>query len=290
MRKIKYIVNPVAGNGSGINIIPIIHDKMELAGLHYSISVSGYKGNVEELAIKAIREGYNEVVAVGGDGTILEAFNGIVNTNTVLGIVPSGTGNDFVKMLDIPKNIEKAIDKIIKGNTKKIDSGIVNNYHFLNVVGLGIDGEIVEKTDKVKKIFKGSAAYVYSTFSVLANYKCHRYTIEIDGKVIHKDAFLVAVGNGKYFGGGMMITPGAEIDNEMFQVVIINKMPKLKFTILFSKVFSGKHVEKKVVDIYYGKKIRISADRPLKINADGNIIGHGNCVLEIQGRHQKIII
>ena len=289
MRKIKFIINPAAGNGEAKNTINLIHSKLEDTGLEYSISISGYVGDVERLSVEAVENGYTDIVAVGGDGTVLEAFNGLFNKNVNLGLIPAGTGNDFVKMININKNFEEAIDKIIEGNTKVIDIGVVNDTHFLNVVGMGIDGEIVKKTEQVKKIIKGSPAYIYSTFSTLINYKCKNVRIEIDGEVYNRKVYLVAVGNGKYFGGGMMVTPGAELDSENFEIVIINEMARSKFAILFRKVFSGNHVHEDPVEVFYGKNVNITSEDPLMVNADGNIIGESVANIHILPKAQRII-
>jgi len=289
MRKIKFIINPAAGNGEAKNTINLIHSKLEDTGLEYSISISGYVGDVERLSVEAVENGYTDIVAVGGDGTVLEAFNGLFNKNVNLGLIPAGTGNDFVKMININKNFEEAIDKIIEGNTKVIDIGVVNDTHFLNVVGMGIDGEIVKKTEQVKKIIKGSPAYIYSTFSTLINYKCKNVRIEIDGEVYNRKVYLVAVGNGKYFGGGMMVTPGAELDSENFEIVIINEMARSKFAILFRKVFSGNHVHEDPVEVFYGKNVKIISEDPLMVNADGNIIGESIANIHILPKAQKVI-
>jgi len=289
MRKIKFIINPAAGNGEAKNTINLIHSKLEDTGLEYSISISGFVGDVERISVEAVENGYTDIVAVGGDGTVLEAFNGLFNKDVNLGLIPAGTGNDFVKMININKNFEEAIDKIIEGNTKIIDIGVVNDTHFLNVVGMGIDGEIVKKTEQVKKIIKGSPAYIYSTFSTLINYKCKNVRIEIDGEIYNRKVYLVAVGNGKYFGGGMMVTPGAELDSENFEIVIINEMTRSKFAILFRKVFSGNHVHEDPVEVFYGKNVKIISEDPLMVNADGNIIGESVANIHILPKAQRII-
>ena len=289
MRKIKFIINPAAGNGEAKNTINLIHSKLEDTGLEYSISISGFVGDVERISVEAVENGYTDIVAVGGDGTVLEAFNGLFNKDVNLGLIPAGTGNDFVKMININKNFEEAIDKIIEGNTKIIDIGVVNDTHFLNVVGMGIDGEIVKKTEQVKKIIKGSPAYIYSTFSTLINYKCKNVRIEIDGEIYNRKVYLVAVGNGKYFGGGMMVTPGAELDSENFEIVIINEMTRSKFAILFRKVFSGNHVHEDPVEVFYGKNVKIISEDPLMVNADGNIIGESIANIHILPKAQKVI-
>ncbi|MBN2797320.1 MAG: diacylglycerol kinase family lipid kinase [Clostridia bacterium] len=290
MRKIKFIVNPVAGDGSSKDTIKLIHDKMEKSELSYSISISSYKGDVENLSRKAVEKGYTDIIAVGGDGTLLEAFNGLYNTNTTLGIIPTGTGNDFIRMLGITKNVNDEIDRIILGNTKVVDTGSVNGYHFLNIVGIGIDGDIIEKTENVKKFIKGPPAYIYATFSSLIKFKCKSVKITIDDQTFKKNVFLVAVGNGQYFGGGMRITPNAEVDNELLEVVIINKMPKPKFAILFRKVFTGDHIHEDVVEVYRGRNIKIETEYDLSIEADGNLVGKGNCDITIFGKSQKIIM
>jgi len=290
MRKIKYIINPAAGHGESKETINIINGKMKKTNLDYSISISGHPGDIEIIARESVKEGYTDVVAVGGDGTVLEAFNGIFDKDINLGIIAAGTGNDFVRMLDVDNDFEKSVDRIIQGKTKKIDIGIVNNTHFLNVVGMGIDGEIVKKTESAKKILKGSVAYLYSTFASLINYKCKSVIIEIDDIEYRREVYLVAIGNGKYFGGGMMVTPGASLTSEDLEVVIINKMKKSKFTILFRKVFSGKHVDENLVEVFKGKNIKISSAEPILINADGNIVGNTQAAIQILPKAQNVII
>lgn len=289
MRKIKFIINPVAGKGDGKFFLETIHNKMEKSKLDYSITISSFKGNIEDIARQSVKEGYTDIIAVGGDGTVLETFNGIYNTNTILGIIPAGTGNDFFKMLGECKDLNENLDKIIVGNTKLVDIGCANNSYFLNEVGVGIDTEIIEETQKIKKIINGSASYVIATFKALAKYKCKDVSINIDGFVIKRKVFLVVIANGKYFGGGMKIAPGAEIDSEAFEIIVINKLSKFKFAILFKKVFSGDHVNEKAVEVFKGKSVVITSDMDHKINADGNILGSLPLNIQILPKAQKVI-
>jgi len=289
MRKIKFIINPVAGDGSSKKMIKIIHDKMATRKIPYSISISGYKGEIEELAREAASQDYTDVVAVGGDGTVMEAFNGIYDKNIALGIIPSGTGNDFAKMFNLSHDFEEDLNRILIGNIEWIDVGKVNDTHFLNIAGLGIDSSILEKTEKLKKKIKGPMAYLISTFLVLAKYKCEEITINIDGCEIKKNAYLVAIGNGNFYGGGMKITPEASLSDGLLDIVIIHKIPKIKFARLFKKVYSGDHIFEDVVENYKGKKISITASPDVKINVDGNLIGQGSCEITIEENKQKII-
>lgn len=290
MRKIKYIVNPVAGDGSSKETIKVIHDRMIKTNIEYSISISGYKGEIELIARQAAQENYTDVVAVGGDGSVLEAFNGIYDMDIALGIIPCGTGNDFARVLKIQSNLDDNLNRIILGQSKKVDVGKINETHFLNIAGLGIDSSILEKTEKIKKRVKGPLAYLLSTFIVLATYKCEKIKIVIDGTEIIRECYLVAIGNGQYYGGGMKVTPNALLDNGLLEVVIIQKMSKLKFAMLFRKVFSGDHIHESVVENYQGKKIKIIASSDVKINVDGNLIGKGSCDITIEEKKQTILV
>jgi YegS/Rv2252/BmrU family lipid kinase len=289
MRKIKFIINPVAGKGSGKNTIEYIHDLMIENKIEYSVSISCYKGEVEKLAKKAVLENYTDIIAVGGDGTVTEVFNGIHHKDINLGIIPVGTGNDLARVLNLDNNIKETINKIIIGRTKKIDIGKCEDLYFLNVAGLGVDSEIIEKTEKIKKLIKGPMAYLISTFIVLSKYKCQKMSIDIDGCKMERECYLVAVGNGNYYGGGMKITPKGILEDGLFEIVIIHKMPKLKFAWLFRKVFSGDHIYESVVESYKGKIVYIQAPENVKINLDGNLIGNGSCRFEIESKQQNVL-
>ena len=289
MRKIKYIVNPVAGKGSGKKTLGYIHDFMKKNKIEYSVSISCYKGEIEKIAEKAVLDNYTDVIAVGGDGTVTEVFNGIHHQKVNLGIIPVGTGNDLARVLNLNNDIEETLNKIIIGRTKSIDIGKCDGTYFLNVAGLGVDSEIIEKTEKIKKIIKGPMAYLISTFLVLSKYKCQQMTIDIDGCIIERNCYLVAIGNGNYYGGGMKITPSSLLEDGFFEVVIIHKMPKIKFAWLFRKVFSGDHIHESVVESYKGKNVYIKAPENVKINLDGNIVARGSCRFEIESKIQKVL-
>jgi len=281
MNKYLVILNPVAGNGEAKMILPILKKALDGSGINYEVVFSNKKGNITELAKNAVDSGFTDIIAVGGDGTVLEAFNGMLFSKARLGIIPAGTGNDFARTLMIPRKTEEAIELIVNGHTKVIDVGKVNDSYFLNVVGVGIDGEIVKSTEKIKTKIAGPAAYVMGTFKTLVSYKCKDVKISIDDETIMRNLFLVAIGNGKFYGGGMKITPGAEIDDGKLEICIVNKLSKLRFTKLFSSVFSGNHKKYKEVEIFEGKKIIIDSNEKLPINADGNIIGLTPCCIEI---------
>lgn len=293
MRKILFIVNPVAGHGNGKNLIRIINDYMASTGIEYAIKVSSKIGNVTELARWGCEQEYTDIIAVGGDGSLVEAVNGIrLDYPVTLGLMPAGTGNDFARVLNLSKDYTACLDAIIRGETKSVDVCEVNGERFINVCCCGIDGEIIMDTDRIKRRIRGSSAYLLSTLKALATYSAKKVIIRVDEEEYHREAILVAVGNGRYIGGGMMVTPEAEIDDGILDICIVNKLSKPKLIALFPSIFKGEHIQiKPTVEYVKGKNIQIETleDR-LLINADGNIIGTTPASIKINGNKLKFIV
>lgn len=292
MRKILFIINPVAGNGKGKDQIQVIHQYMSVLALDYSLKISNKIGNVTEITAWGCENGFTDIVTVGGDGTFVEAVNGVdLETDVRLGLIPSGTGNDFARVLNMPKDVASCLDIIVEGRTKLVDVGLINQQRFINASCMGIDGEIILDTDRIKDKIKGTTAYVLSTLKALTNYKAKKVVINIDGQEMMREIILVAIGNGKYIGGGMKVTPDAEIDDGLFDICIVNKLSKAKLIMLFPSIFKGNHIAiKPTVEMYRGKEVHVEAieDR-LLINADGNIIGTTPAAASIIGNKIKII-
>lgn len=228
-------------------------------------------------------------MVAGGDGSLVEALNGMdLSRDVQLGIIPAGTGNDYAKVLNLSRDFDIAMDTIIEGQSKLVDIGLVNETKFINVCCCGIDGEIIMDTDKIKKHIRGSAAYLLATVKNLARYKAKKVVIEIDGKRFKREIILAAVGKGQYIGGGMQITPTADVSDGQFEICIVNKLAKPKLIALFPSIFKGEHIYiQPTVEVYKGKnvKIRTIEDR-LLVEADGNIIG--TTPIEIRINNQKI--
>lgn len=293
MRSFLFIINPVAGHGSGKNLIQIINQYMQKFEYSYQIKISSQLGNITELAAWGSQQNFSDMVIVGGDGSLVEAINGVdLDKDIQLGIIPAGTGNDFAKALNLPKDYLKALDVIIEGHVKLVDVGSVNDMRFINVCCCGIDGEIIMDTDKIKRYIRGGTAYLLSTLKNLSTYRAKRVQIEIDGHKLQREIILIAVGNGQYVGGGMKVTPNAEIDDGLFEICVVNKLNKIKLIALFPSIFKGEHTNiKPTVEMFKGKNIQIKAiqDR-LMVNADGNIIGTTPVKMDIAGKKIKMIV
>ncbi len=270
---ILFIINPVAGKNKLKDITFLIRNKMKQANIKFDIVRTTQPGEAVNISKEGLLAGYNTIVAVGGDGTINEVAKGlIVNGCGRLGIIPMGTGNDLVKSLNISLDPEEAIDVIIKGHTKSIDVGIVNDKAFLNVASIGLDAEVVQNTEKVKSFLMSKFSYVIGLLITMLSYKHKRILIQLDKLTLEKEALLVAVGNGRYYGGGMKICPVADLEDNYFHICLISKISKLKLLFIFPSIFKGKHLKyTKHVNMYKAKSISIQSKDKMYINIDGEV-------------------
>jgi YegS/Rv2252/BmrU family lipid kinase len=277
MRRMMFIVNPVAGNGRAKDLMVPLHEKMVLAGLQYELHISSSKGNVETLASEGVRNGFNEIIGIGGDGTLLEIINGIRSEggkDVIIGIVPSGTGNDFARVLHQDTDPVSVLDTIIRGHWTESDLPDCNGTKFINVCAMGIDGQIILDTEKIKKKIPGPTAYLISTIKALLLFQPRKVRLSLDGVNYTKRVLIIAVGNGQYVGGGMRITPRAEINDGLLDVCVVNSVPKLRLLILFPSIFKGEHLKVKEVEYFRCREIEVeSIERTLLVNVDGTIIG-----------------
>lgn len=278
-RKILVIINPVAGKGRTIEIIPKIKEKFDSfkSEIDYRIVLSNYAGEISSITKKYYIEGYREFIAVGGDGTLSELINGLEYSmleNVKIGIIPLGTGNDFVKNFNEKSDLDDLFDAIINNQTQLVDMGMVNNYMFINVCSFGIDGPIIKDTEKFKKMLPGKFAYLFSTLKAGISFKPKNVKVQIDGVNHIGQMILIAVGNGKYFGGGMKICPDALLNDGSFEVCLVKDVSKGKFMKEISKVYSGRLGEVEEVNYLKGKVVKVEVMKgQYLINVDGNLVG-----------------
>ena len=232
--------------------------------------ISSYKGEITEIASQI--NGYvTDLVIFGGDGSILEAVRGLKRFDVRVSFIPVGTGNDLIKSLCGKKPLEEIFESILGEKDRYVDIGVVNDNLFLNVSGTGIDGHILVNQDKFKRYMKGPITYILSTFYTLMKYTAQSLTIETEDGVFRRKALLFSVANGKYFGGGMMVAPKASLEDELFDVIIINEMSKIKFTFVFPKVFNGSYIKTKEVEYFRAKSVKVESNSEIILNIDGNV-------------------
>jgi diacylglycerol kinase (ATP) len=271
-----FIVNPAAGKGRPKDAVPIIEKYCTEKGIPYKITKTKASGDATEIARRESLAGYTAVIAVGGDGTVLETANGLTNTSVPLGIIPLGSGNDFARAMNIPhglSNVERALRIITETPARSVDLARFNGRVFLNIASVGFDAEIIKDLHRVKKFIKGSAAYPVSVFLKFLTYKPKNLTLEIDGTVVTERAFLAAVCNGICYGGGMKVNPNGSVTDGYLDIILIRPVPRYKIPFLLLKFTKGEHLELPYVSTYRCKEVKIqsrdSFEASLAVNVDG---------------------
>ncbi|MPM88662.1 Diacylglycerol kinase [bioreactor metagenome] len=241
--------------------------------IQYNYVFTEYVGHAEKLARSACAADINHIVAVGGDGTVREVGCGINGSNVSLGIIPSGSGNDLARSLRISSRVEDALNAILCGATRRIDIGMAGDTVFFNAAGLGFDVDVLLAMDKAKRFVAGSAAYAVSVIMAIFNTGFISVELELDGKTIKRNLLLMAISNGTYYGGGMKVAPGAMLDDGVFEVNLINKLPKWRIPLLLPKFMNGTYQSLSVAEHYKARSIKIHALPVSKLQLDGAILG-----------------
>ncbi len=270
MNRYKLIVNPIAGGGKALKLLPRIEEKLAAGGVDFDTHITSCRGDATVAAKEAAEKGFNIVVAVGGDGTVNETLNGIAETGAALAAVHGGKGNDFCLSTRMPRNIDDACEALIKAEIRYIDLGRVLNRYFINSVGTGFDAAVAHRVNKGVKPLKGLSAYIYSVVITLMIYRVFEMEIALPDETISARPMLVGVGIGKSYGGGMMIVPDALLDDGLFDICIFDQLSKPALLYHFPKVFSGSHVKLKQACMYRADQlvIRTAVDVPLHMEGE----------------------
>lgn len=271
MSKFLFLVNPIAGGGKALSFIQDIETEMGKAGYSFKLFITSRPGEATELVES--NADFDICVAVGGDGTVNEVAIGILNRGWgTLGIIPGGTGNDLGKSLGIEEGHQKALTVVLTGREREIDLGSVDGRYFFNIASLGFDSEVVRHTNRIKRVIKGKASYILGVLTTLLVYKKKRIFVDIDGVKIERNATLVAVGNGMYYGGGMQILPMARIDDQLLDVCIVKDISNFRILTLFPTIFKGEHTKyTKYVEFHTGSRIGVRVEGESLLNIDGEL-------------------
>jgi diacylglycerol kinase (ATP) len=269
------IVNPAAGRGRTRRLLPELARAFDAVGDDVVVEVSSAPGEPARLAGKATSAG-RDVVACGGDGVVSEVAGVATEAGKRLAIVPTGAGNDFARTLGYEtKEPLRAIDVLANGVDRVVDLGRVNGRYYTCVTATGFDAEANRWANTVTKL-SGTTLYVAAVLRTLAVYKPHPFTVTVDDHQVDVDAWLVAVGNGPAYAGGMRITPNASLDDALLDITIVGPLGRFAFLRAFPRVFKGTHVTHPAVTTFRGKNVTISSrdpSVPMDVYADGERVG-----------------
>ncbi|MBE0641126.1 MAG: diacylglycerol kinase family lipid kinase [Bacteroidales bacterium] len=293
------LVNPNAGRRKGEKDWAEISQLLVQAGIPFRAVFTHHRDHASRLSTEYLRKGFRKFIVVGGDGTLNEVVNGLLNQQevdplrTCIGMVPVGTGNDWCRFHKIPLDYQGAVDVLKNGRCMLHDVGRISmsavDRFFINMAGLGYDGLVAQKTNEQKDQGKGGPfSYMFNLIASLFSYRLIDARISLDGEHINTRLFSLSVGICRYNGGGMMQAPHALPDDGLLDLTVIKKLSKLSVIRNVPKLFDGSFTRLPMVFTGQGKNIDIQA-LGLLIEADGESVGETPCSIGILAEAINVI-
>jgi YegS/Rv2252/BmrU family lipid kinase len=287
LRKIAAVVNPHSAGGKTGREWPAIAEKLKRRAGPFTVRFTDSPGAGTALARQLIAEGFDFLIAVGGDGTANEVANGILesgnSSDVCFGLIPTGTGGDFRRSLGMPNNPDGAVEVLISGEPRPIDVGKVTyrdfagetvTRYFINLLSFGMGGEVAARARNVAGALGGRAAFLWASLKGFAIYRGKHVRLILDGKD-KVEAFVtdITVGNGCFYGGGMNACPTATLDDGIFEVTVIDYMNLFQFLREVPPLYSGNIYRRPKGHHFRARHLRAEAETEVKIQIDGEPLG-----------------
>ncbi len=289
MAGISFIVNPAAGGRRGQRQDQLLDD-IRSCFPDAECLLTSARGDAEHLARERCGIAGRRVVAVGGDGTVSEVGRGLVGGQAVLGVIPLGSGNDFARMLGMPTDTRAALLHLAQARAMPCDVGRVrirhadnteSETHYINSLGLGFEAEVADRAARVRWC-KGFWRYLVAALRLLPVYRAPHMHLAYDDQRIDAPQFLVALGNGRWAGGGFMLTPRAKLDDGWLELTRADGLPLWRLLTVFPRVFSGRHLDCRGVHADRVRSIRIECPSGCMVHGDGEILARRALEIEVE--------
>ncbi|WP_066071354.1 diacylglycerol kinase [Neobacillus soli] len=292
MKRARLIYNPTSGREVIKRHLPEILAKLEVAGYEASCHATTCAGDATNAARIAVERKYDIVIAAGGDGTIHEVVNGLADQEyrPKLGIIPTGTTNDFARALHIPRDVGTAVEIITKGELIPVDIGRINDRYFINIAGGGRITELTYEVPSKLKTMLGQLAYYLKGVEMLPSIKPSDVTIEYDGKLFEGEAMLFLVGLTNSIGGFEKLAPDASINDGLFSLLILKKTNLAEFIRIATLAVRGEHVNDPNVIYTQANRIKVSSNEKVQLNLDGEFGGLLPAEFENLYRHLEVFV
>ena len=280
------IVNPASGGGRTGRRWSGWEAHLRAEGGVFDVATTREPGHATQLARAAALDGYRTIVAVGGDGTLNETLNGLIQddrpvADVQLGILPVGTGSDFARSLHWPRDPLRAALHLLNSRPQLIDigridcaqgNGVVTRY-FVNVAGLGFDGEVADRVNRAGRKSGGTLPYLTTLVASLGTYRNKSVRVRVDDQPVAGRMNSVIVCNARYFGGGMFIEPHADWSDGQLDVVLLGDFHKLEVIANLPRLYRGTHLAHPKVTELRGRTITVESDERMFLQAEGELIG-----------------
>jgi diacylglycerol kinase (ATP) len=289
-RQARLIVNPVARGLPRRSQLLAGAGWLRERGWSVELCLTSAPGAATELAADAAANGVDCVVAVGGDGTLNEALNGVAGTPTALALVPGGTANVWAREAGIPRDPQAALRLLAEGEHRRIDAGRVNGRYFLLMASAGLDSLVVASmTAPLKRRF-GQLAYIGLAAAYLRSYRGVPAEITLDGERVEAAMLMLVAGNTRSYGGLIAITPHAHADDGLLDVCLYTGAGRRAFAGHLTRTAVGRHLSHPAVLCRRVQQIGLRTDLPLPVQADGEVVAQTPAMITVAPAAVTVIV
>ena len=283
----RLLVNPTSGGGRGAALAARLRSTAEV-----EVRLTRSAEEVTELARRAVAEGVGRLLVAGGDGTLHRAIRALAGTDCALGIIPTGRGNDLARSLEVEPDPERAARRALGAAVRRIDLGSLDGRPYAGVAGIGFDGEVARYANEHLRSFRGAWTYPWAVLRTLVRFEPPELSIEHDGGSYTGCVMMAVFANAPFFGGGMRIAPAASLEDGSLDMVIVERLSRLRLVTAFPGVYRGRHLDHPAVIHRRLRGADVRAERGLQFYADGEPLAdsrpEGNRV-EILPRSLRVV-
>ena len=266
-----FIVNPAAGSGFALTTMQKLEKRLTNLGIDFRVYKTQKPGHATEIASELAQDKeVTAVVSVGGDGTCGEVAAGLTGTGKAMGIIPAGTGNDFIKSAGIPNDPDKALDQMLNGKPGKTDTGRINNSFFLNVCGTGFDVTVLDYAENEKEKHRGLTPYLLGLLKAVFHYRSVHLQLTADGQIEEGQYLICSIANGKFIGGGIPICPDADTGDGKLDLVLIRNIHRWQIPLYLPGLMMSRALKFRITRHLRVESVTIEGS-DLRINIDGDI-------------------
>jgi YegS/Rv2252/BmrU family lipid kinase len=291
-RRLQLVVNPSAGGGRAATLLPQVEQALRTAGHDVVVTPTRSLAHADDLVAEALADD-RVVVAMGGDGLVGRVAAAVSRGGGLMAVLPGGRGNDFCRAVGVPCEALDAVPVVADGEERAIDLGVVSSDEgdvpFLGIASIGFDSEVQERV-LTTRLPLGSQVYTYGALATVALWKHARFDVELDGTPLTVLGWSVAVSNSGRYGGGMRLAPDASLEDGLLDVVTSAATSRLRFLQALPKVFKGTHVDEPTVEVHPAREVRLSADRPFRVFADGDPVGVLPCTVTVRPGAVRVLL
>jgi diacylglycerol kinase (ATP) len=288
--KLKLIYNPAAGRGRARRHAAEAERILRDRGADLDVHASASPADLTRIAAEGSRGGYDRVVICGGDGTLHYAVRQFDLDRGTLALIPLGSGDDFARVVGIPRSLGDACNVVLTGAVRQVDVALANGIRYLGVAGLGFDSEVARYANENVKFLRGSLVYLYAILRVLPRFTPRPVRIHMENGTRAAEIMFAVVGNTRQYGGGIRIVPAAQIDDGVLDYCIVHRTSRVQLLKTLPRAYNGTHVAKPFVEIGRGREFHVDSAHPMDVYADGERVTQTPVSFGLERERLRIVV